>query len=385
MTDRARRGPLAGITVIDFTRIVAGPICSRMLADLGAEVIKVEPADGDLARTVPPFVDGTGAYFAQLNIGKRDISIDLRAPDGQRLLGELAAGADVLLENFRPGVMERNGLGPAAMLARNPRLVYCSISGWGHDNARSGDRSYAPLVHAETGTIEFSGRMRGHAEQEVHVHGDIYPGLLATSAILAALVQRSTTGAGQHLDVSMAESLVWTNEWAAADLAGYSDAHSFDTWRHPVGVLADGTGVTAVSSPRRSLARWIEALGGTSDPDVDTDEEAAAIVRQLIAAVPDFATLQARVEPAGLMVAEVRSLTEFADTGWAGERGLLREVQPGLRVPAAPFRFSGAPIGATGAPPEIGEHTAAVLAERLGLSPAEIGELAARGVIRLGE
>ena len=142
---------------------------------------------------MPPIVEGISPYFAQMNAGKRNVCLDLKAPGAVDVIERLVDRADVLLENFRPGVMDRLGLGAETLLARNPRLVYCSISGWGQDGPWRDRRAYAPLLHAEVGTLEFAARVRGRApEQEVHIHGDVYPALVAANAVLAALLQRAT-------------------------------------------------------------------------------------------------------------------------------------------------------------------------------------------------
>jgi crotonobetainyl-CoA:carnitine CoA-transferase CaiB-like acyl-CoA transferase len=167
--------PLAGVRVLDLSQVISGPICGRVLADLGADVVKVESPAGDISRRVPPHVaPDTGLYFSQANAGKRAVCIDLRADAGADLVRRLVACCDVLIENFRPGVLARRGLGADELLAAHPRLVYCSISGWGQDGPWAQRRAYAPLVHAEAGRIELAARLRGTPpQQEVHVHGDI--------------------------------------------------------------------------------------------------------------------------------------------------------------------------------------------------------------------
>src|SRR5690349_5776660 len=151
--------PLAGVRVLDLSRIVSGPMCGRILADLGADVVKVEPPTLDTTRMVAP--GSNGSYFAQMNAGKRNVCVDIKQERGARLVGDLADRADVLVENFRPGVLARRGLGPDDLLRRNPRLVYCSVTGWGQDGPWRERAAYAPVVHAEAGTIEMSGRLRG--------------------------------------------------------------------------------------------------------------------------------------------------------------------------------------------------------------------------------
>ena len=206
-------GPLDGVTVLDFSRVLAGPHAGRMLADLGADVIKVEPPEGDMSRFAYPRRASIATYFTQQNCGKRNLSLDLKHPAAVELLLQLADQADVVLENFRPGVMDRLGLGQEALRGRNPRLVYCSITGYGHTGPWTGRRAYAPVVGAESGLTWLQGVSRGgDFANDPLSHGDVYAGLQGVAAILAALFQRERTGQGQWVELSMAEALLCVNE-----------------------------------------------------------------------------------------------------------------------------------------------------------------------------
>src|SRR4051812_38136365 len=270
--------PLEGIRVLDLSRVVSGPLCGRMLADLGADVIKIEPPDGDATRRVPPFIDGVSAYYAQLNAGKRNVSVDLKAPGGADLIARLAATVDVFVENFRPGVLARFGLDAETLLGMHPALVYCSITGWGQDGPWVDRRAYAPLVHAEVGTLELTARhRRRRPEQEVNQHGDVYTATLATSAVLAALLQRVNTGHGQHVDVSMGQAAIYVNEWAATNLHGPVDGFGgFDTWNHFTYRLGDGSYVALVGNPVNQFPKWAAAFDAPDevrdDPRFSTPE-----------------------------------------------------------------------------------------------------------------
>ena len=251
--------PLQGVRVLDFSRVLSGPIAGRVLHDLGAEVVKVEPPDGDLTRFALPKAGITSAYFAQQNTGKRNISLDLHRGEAVELLLQLATHFDVIIENSRPGVMDRLGLGYEAVHARNPKIVYASITGYGQTGVWADRRAFAVVVHAEMGLLEAGGRWRAdaagshdsndaegraddgatisieeqrlaelneersHRAQDPMSHADVYAGLHCSSAILAALIQRGRTGTGQHIDVDMAESLLHVNDFAHWDLAGASD------------------------------------------------------------------------------------------------------------------------------------------------------------------
>jgi crotonobetainyl-CoA:carnitine CoA-transferase CaiB-like acyl-CoA transferase len=378
--------PLDGITVLDLSQVVSGPICGRMLADLGADVVKLEPPEGDIIRFLRPKVEAdepVSLYFTWVNAGKRSISLDLRTPRGVELARQLALSSDVVLENFRPGALRQYGLDAESLLAEKPALVYCSVNGWGSDNSWSQRRAYAAMVQAEVGRVELDARLRGAPpEQSVHVDGDITPGLLAVTAIVSALFQRERTGKGQHLDVSMAEALVYTDEWTTTDLVGWDGPRIPDTWKYPIFTVADGTQVAFMGDPTGRLIEIAAAL--TDEPIAPTDsrDEALRIIGDLVAKVPDFPTLEARFELFGFLVSEVRTLQQLAETPWAAEREVFVEVEPGARVAAAPFRSSNATIGVRGPAPRFAADTRAVLAERCGLSDAELDQLVADGAIR---
>jgi CoA:oxalate CoA-transferase len=377
--------PLDGVRVLDLSQVVSGPICGRILADLGADVVKVEPTEGDIIRMLHPKVgaEPVSVYFSWANAGKRSVSVDLRTAEGPDLLRRLAMKTDVLLENFRPGVLEQFGLDADTLTAQHPRLVYCSINGWGLANSWSQRRAYAAMVQAEVGRVELDARLR-HAppEQSPHVDGDITPGLLAVSAITAALFQRERTGRGQHLDVSMAEALVYTDEWTSTELAGYDGPRIPDTWNYPVFTLGDGTGAAFMGDPTARLPEIAAALTDAPVAYTDSRDDALRILGDLCAKVPDFVTLEALFEPFAFLVAEVRTVVELAETPWASERAVFTEVEPGARLATAPFRSNESAIGVRGPAPRFAEHTRAVLAEHLGLDDDAIDALEADGVIR---
>jgi CoA:oxalate CoA-transferase len=377
--------PLEGIRVLDFSQVVSGPICGRMLADLGADVVKLEPPEGDIIRFLRPQVGEVpvSVYFTWVNAGKRSVSVDLRTGRGVELARQLAESSDVVLENFRPGALEKYGLDADALLARTPKLVYCSINGWGYDNSWSQRRAYAAMVQAEVGRVELDARLRNAPpEQSPHVDGDITPGLLAVSGIVAALFQRERTGRGQHLDVSMAEALVYTDEWTSTDLAGYDGPRIPDTWNYPIFSVGDGTQVAFMGDPHSRLPEIAAALTDAPVSYTDSRDEALQILADLCAQVPDFPTLEARFETFGFLVAEVRTVQDLAETPWAHEREVFAEVEPGARVAASPFRSDGATIGVRAPAPRFGEHTRAVLAERCGVTAEELDRLELDGIIK---
>jgi crotonobetainyl-CoA:carnitine CoA-transferase CaiB-like acyl-CoA transferase len=373
------------VSVLDLSQVVSGPICGRVLADLGADVVKVEPLAGDIIRGLEPRVgdDPVSVYFTWANAGKRSLAVDLRHAQGVSLVRRLAEASDVVLENFRPGVLAKFGLDAASLRAAQPRLVYCSINGWGTGNSWSERRAYAAMVQAEVGRVELDARLRNAPpEQSPHVDGDITPGLLAVSAIVAALFQRERTGLGQHLDVSMGEALVYTDEWTSTELTGWTGPRIPDTWNYPIFTLADGTGAAFMGDPHRRLPEIAAALSDTPIGPTESREEAIKILSELFARIPDFPTAEARLERFGFLVAEVRSVQQLAATAWARERGVFAEVEPGARVAAAPFRSNQCSIGVRGPAPRLGEHTREILAQRLSLTAEALDALEGEGVIQ---
>ncbi len=394
---RSRPKPLDGIKVVDCTRVLSGPICSRMLSDMGADVIKIEAPESDILRSTPPLVGGFGSMFAQYNVGKRNVSIDLKHEGGPALLAELAASADVLVENFRPGVLARLGLAPELLHAANPGLVLCSISGWGQDGPWAGRPAYAPMVQAEAGTLAMGGRLRkGRMRGETMQHADLYAGMMACQAVLAALFHRARTGAGQHLDISMAEALLYVNEHASAEIAGYDGSEGFRTWTFETFTLADGRAVHVMGQPELvfpMLAAAIPIPGALEDPRFMTSEarlenldELVHVLETAMLEIADAPALEKLLVGTPAVVVPVRSTRELAESEWARHRGVVTEVGPGLMVPTAPWRAQDLDIGAqTRQVAKRGEHNREVLAEWLDKDAIACAELEALGVLEFSE
>ncbi len=390
--------PLAGVRVLDLSRVLSGPSCGKALVDLGADVIKLEPPEGDLTRTAQPRVGGLPVYFAQQNCGKRCVSVDLHMDAGRDIVAGLAGAVDVVLENFRPGVLDRLGLGYDAVRARNPAVVYCSISGYGQDGPMASRRAYAPVMHAELGLMEFSAR-RLHAEPRAEAvsHADLYAGLQATVGILAALVQRDRTGSGQHIDVSMAEVMLQATEWTAVELAGGDGdlLHIFGSFNAPVLRLGDGTVVHVPGDPVSSFPAWCIAMQRTDlvDDERFVTREARnanrpamlALFQEFAATFSSFDDFEMSLGKARLAVGAMRPLANVGVDEWARDREALVDVgdeRTGpLRLPRSPFRFSAATAGTTGRPAWQGQHNREVLRELLDLTDDEIDRLERDGVI----
>ena len=214
--------PLAGVRVLAVEQYGAGPWGTLYLADLGAEVIKIEPPEGDVMRKARPVRgNGVSLIWAQVNTGKTCVCLDLDKPEGRAVARDLALAGDVVVENFRPGVMARLGLGPQELLEAKPELIYCSISGYGQHGDAARRRAYAPIIHAEMGLLDLGGEPRGLEPQPEPVsHADFAVGSQAATAICAALVGVARTGRGTHLDVSMAETMLAMMEWTAIEANG---------------------------------------------------------------------------------------------------------------------------------------------------------------------
>jgi crotonobetainyl-CoA:carnitine CoA-transferase CaiB-like acyl-CoA transferase len=383
---------------LDLSRVLSGPSCGKALADLGARVIKVEPPEGDLTRTAQPRVGGLPVYFAQQNCGKECISIDLGSEAGRELVRNLAAAVDVVLENFRPGVLDRFDLGYEAVKARNPRVVYCSITGYGQDGVMAARRAYAPVMHAELGLMEFTARKLGVAPRaEAVSHADLYAGLQATVAILAALRYRDHAGVGQHIDVSMAEVMLQSTEWTAVELAGSSTEllHIFGSFNAPVLQLADGTVVHVPGDPVSSFPAWCEAMQRlelitddrfrTRATRSEHRDAMLAILQEFAGTFQRFDDFEAALSKARLAVGVMHPLAQAADDEWARERNALVDVGDAtvgpLRLPRSPFRFSEVDAGTSGRPAWQGQHNRTVLHELLGLSDREIDQFTNDGVL----
>jgi CoA:oxalate CoA-transferase len=381
---------LQGVRVVDFSRVVAGPFCGRVLADLGADVVKVEPPEGDrMPRGGAQFVNGVSAYFAHLNAGKRSVCLDLGSAEGAEVAARLVGTADVVLENFRPGILSRYGLGPEALLAANPRLVYCSVNGYGSDGPWSDRRAYAPAVHGEGGLVATTARLWDLPPRpEAVSHADVYAGMMASTAILGALFERERTGRGQHVEVVMADVAVYVNEFSAPELAGQRGPASYAGAASITVTTADGETCVTVGNPVHTFPQWARAFG---HPEVLAEERFARTsarygsreaiidhIRAWVADVADFDALEAVVARERLAIGRIRSVPELAETAWATERRVFADAVPGLRVPRAPFRSSLDPdLGLAGPPPAMGEHNDDVLAP-LGV---DVAKLVADGVV----
>ena len=386
--------PLDGIRVADFSRVLAGPFSTRMLADLGADVIKIEPPDGDLSRRLGPRRAGMSGYYMQQNTGKRNVSIDLKAERGRDLAIALVGRCDVVVENFRPGVMDALGLGAAHLRELYPRLVYCSISGFGNSGPWRERRAFAGIAHSTTGVLY----RQAHAwsmepRDSVLALGDTVTGLQATIAILSALRLREKTGRGQTIDMAMHDALLSVQEAASFYLFpdGASEHDFLCSWVYRCGEEH----VAMPTDPRADWDVMTELMGRPElarDERYDTYAKRAERLDELEAHIQDWVmdqddadTVVAALDRAGLPGARIMRMSEALDCEQTRARGMTREIEDRsgarVRVLNSPYRFSEAEAGVRGRPAFRGEDNRAVLRDVLSMNDAEVDALERDGVI----
>jgi CoA:oxalate CoA-transferase len=379
--------PLAGLKVLDFSRVLSGPFAGRMLSDLGADVVKIEPPEGDVTRQWGRVIAGVPGYYHQQNAGKRNISIDLRAAGARELVFELVRRADVLIENYRPDVMGRLGLGYEMLSQVNPRLVMLSISGFGAGGPESRRAAYAPIVHAETGLIDRAQRRAGGGRGDLPLSvADTNASLHGLVGLLAALIMRERTGVGEHIDIAMVDATVATDDQLQYELEG-----SGATSPMPNDIWDTGAGPILVSADFRYLWRQLTSKLGVPEPataDVDLPTKIALrreAVGRFMRALPTWAEVESAFARMNIAWGEVRRGASLRDQPTLRHRGAIvagDDRGGGVRPPAqSPYRFAQATSGVRGPAPHRGEHNADVLNDWLAMSPADIAGLAAAGVL----
>ena len=404
MTSPSSPRPLEGIRVLDFTRVLSGPHCTRMLSDLGADVIKVEPPEGDLTRFAFPRVGSMSTYFAQQNIGKKNISMDLKKPEAVELIKKLVVECDVLVENYRGGVMDKLGLGYSVLSEVNPRLIYAAISGYGNTGPWSHRRAYATVVNAETGMTGLQARARGgQATNDPHSHADVYTGMETAAAVLAALYQREQTHVGQYIDVSMAQTMLYVNEHVQNELfeddVPNDQIRSFQPGDYPILQTGDGTYVVVSGHPaeRGTFDLFVNAMQRPSMLEDERFKDVATRLQNLDALASELRNWAQSIQTAqeiedvmaeaGLAMGVVRTMSELADTEWAEDRNVIIDADDRygstFRVPNAPWVFSGSDVSTRGIPKFRGEDNAEVLQQLAGVSPEEVEQLTASGVLSI--
>src|ERR1700744_769807 len=382
--------PLEGIRVLDFSIMLAGPYCARLLADVGADVIKIEPPEGDDMRLRTPLRDGNSAYFGQLNAGKRSLALDLKSPEAIRLVKQLVAETDVLVENFRPGVMDRLGLGYQALREINPRLIVCSISGYRQTGPAAERAAYAMIVHAESGfdrsLMRYAGDRDRPATGAIFV-ADILGGIFGFSAIQTALVQRQRTNVGQRIDVALMDCMLnlLVYELQEAQFPIHASRPTYG----PVRTL-DGDILIAPITPR-NFAALCEVTGQTElsgDPRFNTVPARGAnwtAMMQVIEGGTQRHTVEqgmAALEKAGVPSAVGRDPGAARSDSHLLQRGpfaAIADEAGEFRGVNAPWKMSGANTAMKREIPGVGADRDEVLSETLGMSAEAIIGLAAAG------
>jgi crotonobetainyl-CoA:carnitine CoA-transferase CaiB-like acyl-CoA transferase len=397
MTERrnaANNSPkcFAGLRVLDFSTTIAGPHCARMLADMGAEVIKIETAEGETMRTRPPVRNGCSTTFGQLNVGKKSLVLDLKTPAAIDTIRRLAADADILVENFRPGVMRRLKLDYASLHALNPKLIYCSISGYGQTGPSAELPAYAPVIHAASGyDMAHMAYQPGRSRPDYCgiYHADVLTGVYAFGAISAALYQRQTNQKGQHIDVSMLESMLSLTlnevQWSQFEVAQPSRPMF-----GPV-ATADGYVMLAIASEKtfQSLMKVIGHPEWVDDPRFAQYSNRRGNWGDLMDGVELWSrtiTTEkciARLNDSGVPCSAYRTVAEALSDPQISHRGALSDVEDGggtFKVLNLPFRMSGADVSAAKRISTLGEHTLEFLRET-GRSEDEIAAFAGKSLM----
>lgn len=398
----ANDSPLAGVRVLDLSRVLAGPFCTMQLADLGAEVIKIENPDGgdDTRQFKPPEAGGEAHYFLAMNRTKKSVALDIRTPAGQDIVHRLAAKSDILIQNFRVGVMARFGLDYDAVKERHPYLIYCSISAYGQTGPWSDRPGFDPVLQAESGMMSYTGEPDRDPLRHPLAIIDTFTALYATTAILAAHIARQRTGRGQHIDIALLDTAMAVQSNAAQSYIVSGDDPVKMGNSHPsavpVGLFQTPTGPLYLAvGTQRLFARLCE--GVLERLDILADARFAsnparqhnrgalfALLDGIFATRPREEWLQ-RITAAGVPGGPVRNVSEAVESPEVAARQMIRTVEHptagSLRLLGSPLKLSDTPTMDPVAPPLLGQHTSEVLRDLLGMDDGEIGALRESGTI----
>ncbi|MGI4815146.1 MAG: CaiB/BaiF CoA transferase family protein [Janthinobacterium lividum] len=388
----ALRDALQGVRVVDFTTVMSGPYCTRMMADLGADVIKVESAAGDFIRFRPPIQGGKSTYFGALNCGKRSVVIDMKDAEGYKVARDLALSADVVVENFRPGVMKRLGLDFPTLSALNERLIYCSLSGFGQTGPDSHKPAYAPVIHAASGYEHaFMTQQTGQSRPANNgiFMADVLGATHAMAAIQVALFDRERSGKGQYIDLALLDGILgmMIYEMQLAQFPQPKPRHLYTPVK-----ATDGFVMVAPVSPKNLLALF-EVI---ERPELARDERFSGVRakeenwQELMSMVEAWTSQRSAKDcerilmAAGVPCSPYKSVSEAMADPQLRQRGGLSEVGEGdgkFLVANLPFRMSNSRTEARSHVPELGQHTSEVLKEVLGLSEETLQSLRERASI----
>ncbi len=384
--------PLEGVTVLDLTRVLSGPYCTMLLADMGARVIKVEqPGKGDDTRGWgPPFIDGESAYFLSINRNKESVTLDFKHPQGRAVLDRLIAASDVVVENFRPGTLDKMGLGYASLSAAHPALIVCSISGFGQTGPRRPEAGYDAVMQAEGGLMSITGPTDGQPYRLGVAIADIVTGMFGAQGVLLALLARQKTGRGQLVDIAMLDSVAALLTYQAGIHFATGKAPRRIGNRHPTivpyetFVAADGDFVLAVGNDDQ-WRRFCRVAGLAEDERFATNRQRVTNydeLKPILNAVLAGGTRQSwieRLQAAGVPCGSVRDLQEVFDDPQLAAREMVATVNHAtigaLNLLGVPVKLSDTPGAVAAAPPTLGQHTDAVLKSTLGMTDGEVQAL----------
>ncbi|HBK12898.1 MAG TPA: hypothetical protein DDZ32_08655 [Gammaproteobacteria bacterium] len=374
--------PLTGVKVLDLSRVLAGPFAGRMLSDLGADVVKLEPPEGDVTRHWGVKRSGISGYYHQQNAGKRNIAVDLRHPKGLMITKSLVEQADVLIENFRPDVMQRLGLDYDTLAEINPRLIMLSISGFGANNADSRRAAYAPIIHAETGLIARQAELTGAFPTELPLSvADTNASMHGLVGLLAALYAREQSGRGDHVEISMVDATVVTNDGMHYALEGVKMGVTNEVHETAGGLLM-------LAGEFRYIWKLLSTIYNVSDgleeaQDVSLEEK----IKARRAASKQFFTETCRnreevikaLDRMNIAWGDVRSASDVQGLASVAARNSIAEVDDragGKRlIPSSPYRYKHLESQVRGGAPHLGEHNEEVLKQWLGWSPEQISNV----------
>ena len=397
--------PLRGVRVLDLTQFLSGPYCTQMLGDLGAEVIKLEAPQGDAARHIPPhFVAADSVYYLSINRNKRSLVADMKVPAGRDLVRRLALASDIVIENFRPGVLDRLGLSAAALRAENPRLIWCSISGFGQDGPYRDKPAYDMIVQALSGGMSLTGEPEGRSVRAGIPIGDLAAGMYAATAVLAALHRRHETGLGDLVDISMldcqAAMLCYQGAYYlhSGTVPGRQGAahDSIPTYRSFT--CGDGVDIVTTANTERMWQGLCRALGLAALSEdarfrTNRDRHAnraalAPLLEEAFLAHPAAHWVRA-LEAEEVPVGVVNTLDRVTEDAQIRHRDMVLDLRAedgrAARVMGNPMKFADSPAEARLYPPALGADTRAVLRDMLGLGEDDIDALVSAGAVRTGE
>ncbi len=378
MSDESRL-PLSGIRILDFTRVLSGPFCTALLGDLGADVIKIEPPHGDDYRAIGPFVNEQSALFSVVNRNKKSVVLDLKTEAGRQSALRLATQADVIVENFRPGVAEQLGIGYETVKALNAAVVYVSISGFGQTGPAAHRPAYDIIIQAMSGLMEATGSPDGPPTLVGEAVSDVLGGLFASWGTLVALYSRAQTGQGTHVDVSMLDATLAFMVTSVSRYLFTGEPPARSGNRHPLSApfgafrAQDGHYVLAILNPKlfRQFAAVIGRPELCEDPRFTTDESRATHEAELRACIEAWsgsrsvAEVVRTLEEAAIPVSPIWNVQQALGSAQSGSRGILNAADdprlPGLRLPSQPIRFSSFGRNRVGRAPKLGEHTDEIL------------------------